>query len=356
MLNRKHALLAVVATGSLLPASLALAQPASQAGTGFTGGVTSSLAAPLTGYAAMPASEGLLPIWGVPGASLFGDALALPRQVARLYVAPLQQYALAEREATPGMGIVTLNGGRVGALQPISEAAAHPSLVVFSPAGNSAALYSSASGQIQALTGLPAGPGAIHDLPPVVPPGSLQSLAISDDGGEVVYADSTGAVYRSSGTGPWTAILFGSEITGLSFIPAQRDIVVCDSGSGTLQVIPNITGHSAQSLLLRGLALPPAPAFLRVSSDGRLLVVAGSGINTVLLVDLTSGQANSLTVPVPVEEMDQLSAAGAMLLSARPGEPGWMLVTDSGSAQLRFVPARPAAPARTDELLNGASR
>jgi hypothetical protein len=335
-----------------LSLSLALAQKPNRAFAQNTANSASRLANPMLGYVPAPSSLGLRPIVGVAGASVFGDPLALPSGVTRLHMAPLQQYALAERQDAANLAILSLPAA---ALAEIPGAASHPALIAFSPSGSAAVLFSPASGQLQSLSGLPDASN-LSNLPAIPAADTLLSLAISDDGNAVVYAASSGELYLSVRNGPWTPIFRGVAISGLSFVPAQANLIVCDRGAGKLQLITGLLAAPAQSILASGLDLPPAPAFVKVSSDSRLAVITGTGADRLLVVDLASGQARSIAAPAPVEGLDQLKASGVMLISARPTEPGWLLLTDSPDAQLRFVPAPQLSLSRTAGASNGTLR
>jgi hypothetical protein len=132
---------------------------------------------PVSGYVFDSSAQGLRPILGVPGASLFGKPVDFGFAISSAYAAPRQDAALVVA-ADGSLHVFALDRG-TAAEQTIQNLVSSPQRVLFSPSGTSAAIF--AGGSIEVVTGLPNSPGVSGgvDLPAGTVP---DSLAVSDDG------------------------------------------------------------------------------------------------------------------------------------------------------------------------------
>ena len=301
----------------------------------------SNLATPVLGFMVRTSPPELRPILGVPGASAFGVPVQLPDGTTHLHLAPGQTYALAERERTSSLSLVYLDGQTLSGVTEISGALAEPALVVFSPTGRSAVLYSGESGQAQVLTGLPNSPRIARQL--LVPPveGGLQLLAINDDGDVLVVVDQAGHVFALAQDSFLSLVHAGAEIGGVAFVPFRSDLIACDPAQRAVYLIEDVGGTPLSSILASDLYLPPGPVVIQSSSDGRSTFFASVGSKRLSIIDRVSSKLETIDLPAPLDGLDALKVPTAMLLSARDNEPGWVLEASDSVARVLLVPALP---------------
>jgi len=95
----------------------------------------------------------LRPVYGIPAAAAVFPPLDYGRSFERVAISPRQDYAIAS-EAGTGT-VVVLAAGSASAL---AGAAASPDRIAISPHGSAAALWFSAAGRLQIVSGLPGSP------------------------------------------------------------------------------------------------------------------------------------------------------------------------------------------------------
>lgn len=291
------------------------------------------LAAPVTGYVADPSAPELRIILGLPGALHYSRPLPLPRGTTRVRVAPGRDFAWVERgDAAPA--VLCLSGGSVDSLAPVEGALAASDWVAFSPGATAVVLYSSSSGRLQVLTGLPGAPQVSLDLDASVLPEQPAEAAVSDDG-NVLLAASRGAVYLIPPGGAAQIVLSG-EIHSLAMMPDGKGAVAAEGATGSVYLLQNLTSAPLARALVSGLV---GIGQVRPAWDGGTVFVAQPGARTVSIVDVATGATQSFGVDVPPVSLDPLGIRDAFLISSRPGETGWIFLRNGSEARAVIVPA-----------------
>ena len=288
------------------------------------------LRGPVLGYLLQDDPLELRAIAGIPGAAIRGEPLPLPDGVTRLRLAPGHGFALAERGESDPPAVLLLDGGAVLAT-PVSGALARAGLVVFSPGGGAAALYSAAEARLQVLTGLPLQPRVSRDIPA----SDLVALAVSDDGEMLLTADAQGLVYVSPVAGERQLVFRAEGLAAMTFLPQRSEAVVGDRGRGEVFVIGGFDDAVYSRLIASGLEGLGA---VRAAADGRSVLVAGSEGNRAWIVDIDSATARALDLPASPAFLEPLRLPDVYLFAALPGEPAWLLVQSPAETRSYFIP------------------
>lgn len=298
------------------------------------------ISAPLVG---MISGEGqarneVRPVVGVMGASTLRAPIALGSNVVRVNLAPSGGWALVERR---GMApeLVTFNGLTAGASQQIAGVFPAPALVAFSPTGKSAALRYP-NGVIQVVTGLNATPQLAYQAEA---PGAsrVSALAVSDDGSAALAITAEGVFLL--GAGSPQLVYAGSGAIGAAFLANQPAAVLADSGSGTIS-LRRIAGTSASVATVGNLSFTGSDVLLAASPDGTSAILATKGSTAAYRVDLTSGNTESITLPVAATRLDRLRDGQSFVFSAEAGKAAWFLTSNGSGLQAVFA-ANPGIPA-----------
>lgn len=301
-----------------------------------SGGNSTQFSGPTLGFAPGGTPSQLQPILGIPGAARLGAPVSLPTAVTQVYLAPGHTFALAAQGASAPTALVMLRNtsGIVPhpALTPLTRALANPDLVAFSPIGQSAVLYSQASGRVQIYTGLPNTPRLAQDISNL-PIADIRLLAVSDDAQLLVLADATSTVYALSPGAAAVPVYYSDQVSGLAFAPGSHEVIVCDLNLRTAAVLQPLTGQLTFAIALDSACRPRAAA---VTRDGTILL-ACSLEGYVWAVDRQAGLINSYQVPAALTAFDKLGTADSFLLS--PPDQGIyrMLTWQPGGAVVSFI-------------------
>lgn len=257
--------------GSLLLATLFLGASALQATVDPSG-----VDGPVLGYVLDSETGALHRINGIPGASWVGDALPLDFPVAKAQVATNQEVAIVrDRE---GMTYLVRLDSTPPVVTVFSEAMAADGMLI-SPLGRSAALYSTATGQIQFLEISSEGArvGETADLPNVT--GEWTAFAISDRG--VVLAavaqEGGGSLYSLRSGGQEIRIGSVQRAGDLAFLADSDDVAVADTGANEVHLIRGVTRRRQFIVLAGERDRVINPFAIEATSDGRFLAVAVPG-------------------------------------------------------------------------------
>jgi hypothetical protein len=298
------------------------------------GAADSALNRPILGYAAQFSPPELRAILGAPGAAVFSDPLSLPRRTRRLRLSPSQQYALIERD-DQSPAILGLSGVTVGPAIAITGALPAADIAAFSPSGHSAVLFSSESGRLQVVGGLPLTPQIVQDLDAGLLPGVPEALAVSDDAGAVLLS-SAGVVYLLSPDGSSGIMVNVAGMASLAFFPNSANAAVGDRGAGSVYVLQNSAGVVAARLIADALT---GLGEMRASDNGQTLYVTNPGGQCIWAVGVPGGEIQAFSLPVKSVKIDPLRNTGTFLISSEPGRPGWIFFRQGDDARTVFVPA-----------------
>jgi len=297
-----------------------------------------SLSGPVAGYLSNASGTELRAITGVPGAFGFSDPITLPDEVTRVRVAPAQDYALAER-GTGDPAILFLAGGAIDHQLPAAGLMPAADWAAFSPTATAAILYAASANRLQVVSGLPNSPQILLDLDTTTLPEAPLTAAVSDDG-KLVLVASGQAVYRIPQKGAAQLVLSAGEVVSLAVLRNGTDAVVSDRSTASVHLLQNVASSLTTHVLVSDLA---GIGKLNPSADGATLFVAQPGAKAVSIIDLASGAVQSSSTDVPPEEFYPLRNRDTFLISAKPGEPGWIYFRDGTAGRAAFVPAVKAA-------------
>ena len=159
---------------------------------------SAAIAGPVLGLV-LDTNSSLRPVWGIPGAAMLGQALAVDPALNIAAIAPHHDYLLALR--SDDQSVVVLGnplGG--GGSAPIGGTAGTQSIVL-SPVGRAALLQPASGTTWTVVTGLPDAPSIAWQMDASALPSAPAAVIISDDGKAVlamVSNASGGRLYLSS--------------------------------------------------------------------------------------------------------------------------------------------------------------
>ena len=296
---------------------------------------------PISGYVFDKPARALRPVLGIPGASVLGDPVKFPFEVATVYVAPRQDAAIVVA-ADRSVHVFKLNAGTAAEVAANGISAA-PDGVAFSPSGTAAALYS--AGRAQVITGLPDAPvpagtvdsragqqGALSVRPHPHRSMAPEMFAVSDDGA-IVLAATDGAVRALQSGGGDRSLMDSAGAASIAFAPGGHDAVVA-SPSGGLTVLRDVAGAAEQQALAPAADVDGADG-VAFSADGKTVYVARAKGGVAVFDVATKGRTDVTCdcVPfglTPMGSLFRLNEAGA--------GPIWLLDTVGG--RIVFVPAK----------------
>lgn len=310
-----------------------------RAADGRTSGAGTGMGRPILGYVARSSPPELRAILGIPGAAVFSDALPLPSEATSVRMAPGQSsgksWAWIER-GSQDPAILSLNGTRFGSVNGLAGVLPAADLAAFSPSGRSLALFSSAAGRLQVVSGLPDAPQIAQEA---VLAGGVDSIAVSDDAGAVLVASGRVVQLLSPG-GAAQPVLNMTSTTAMAFLPDSRDAAVVDRGAGTVHRVRSVAGGGATSgVLAAGLAGAGEISF---SADGQSLLLTNPSANGVWMVSVQTGEVRSFDTRVGAAGLNRLANPETYLISSEPGQPAWIFLPGGDGAHTVFVPAAPA--------------
>jgi DNA-binding beta-propeller fold protein YncE len=297
------------------------------------------VAGPIAGYVFDGVAHGVRPVLGIPGASIFGDALPLGYDVASATVSPGADSAVVTA-ADGSLHLVRLSAGQASEVT-LNGATVKPDRVVFSPSGTAVALVG--AGRAQIFSGLPDAPTLAKTLDfggaasAQVSTQAAQrrpntvagAMALSDDGALLLAAD--GGSVRLLGAGAAHSFDTAGRDTVVAFAAGNHDAVLATRYSAT--VIRGIDSTMNQQSLTPAAPLDNAGG-VAFSADGKSLFLAGgSGVKVFDLATGTPAAVSCNCMPTRLERMGsvyRLNDAGS--------GPLWLLDL-AGTPRIVFVPA-----------------
>ena len=307
-----------------------------------------ALSGPTMGLVFDSSHSALRPIRGIPGAATLGDTVNPGFPLASATVSPRQDFALALR--ADDSSVVLVRAGGASAAVPGARPA--PALMVFSPAGATAALYDSGAGRVQVLTGLPDAAAVQSDVDISALAGPVAALAVDDAGTSLFLAAGaadTVALYRIGMDGASQYMASFGSVAALRLSANGREVLVADSAAGTVYAIRDLRGAGRiEAIAFRrdGLGTPIA---VESDSAGRIFVADQAGKVTIL--NGGRGPALSLSCGCAPTGLFRLSGTATFRLTEPSDGPMWVL--DASGTDARIVAVPPAAPSAATAAGNG---
>jgi hypothetical protein len=242
---------------------------------------------PVMGFVVDGDGHRIRPILGVPGAAVVGNPIDTGVPVTVEAVSPVGNYAMVRGASDRNLAIWTAGGG-VQALTGLPPAAYR---VALSPEGTAAAFYSAADNSLRVISGLPAAPSSVSEIPLSSLAAGLQKFAVSDDGQVVLCAeastDAGAAAVVLGHSGELNRITYAGPITAVAFAGRSHDAVVASGTAAFLVGSVEVPGSTT---------VVDAGDFGAISSaalaaDGRHVLLAGADSGKIAVLGLTSGEA-----------------------------------------------------------------
>ena len=309
-----------------------------------------ALSGPTMGLVFDSSQSALRPIRGIPGAASLGDAVSLGFPLASATVSPRQDFALALR--ADDSSVVLVRAG--GASAAVAGARRAPALVVFSPAGASAALYDSGAGRVQILTGLPDAAAVQSDLDITALAGPVAALAVDDAGTSLFLAAGaaeTVVLYRIGMDGASQFLASFRSVAALRLSANGREALLADSAAGAVYAIRDLRGAGRMETLASGRDGLGAPIAVESDSAGRIFVADQAGNVTIL--DRGRG---SVSLPCGCAPAGLFRLAGSATFRLTEPSDGPMWVLDASGADARVVAIPPGAPTVAPAADSGAGQ
>ncbi len=297
-----------------------------------SGPARDAVGAAVLGFLPGPGPLELSAILGVFGAARLGDPVVAPKTAMRLYVATGQQFALVEQNSDAPLSVWDLAAD--SALTTIAGALPHPDLVAFSPRGDSAALYTRESGQIQVIGGMPNRP-EVHKTLPSLSPAAAGMIAVSDDANVVVLRDSTtGDVLISNDGKSWQPFYGAYSPSAWTFIPKTHDLIVADKQENAIFLIEQAGSNHARIVLAEN----SLPDQISVTRNGQTLVALDSKRGTLWTIDLKKRIASGATAAANLHSLSILRGGNTFLASSQDTNITLLRVSEGGLVQMSVLP------------------
>ncbi len=310
----------------------------------LTGAACAQVRGPVMGY--LPDNGALRTLYGIPASGWVGGAVAPDRALSLIEMSPDQSRGLAVAADT---GALMLLAPATGATTHVNGASSGADRIVFSPSGTAAALWFSAGGHIQVVSGLAATP-AVRDIDASLLGGDPAGLAVSDDGQFLAGAWAS-SVYVFGPDGSAAALPVAGPAEALCFFHGRADLAVITATQ--VVILSGIGGVVAPNVIYTkpddpGSAAPVEVAVgFAVSFDNRYLAIAGN-LGALATFDLTGGTSaggNCNCSP------SGLAGMGGSLFRLTGVSDGALKVLDASTNDVWFVPL--AAPVTTSASAGG---
>lgn len=313
--------------------------PGSGSGSGGSGSAsqgTISTGAQL-GYTWNSGDSSIRPVLGVPGASRLGASVGpTPGAYVTAAIANASGVALMQ-DGKGNLNVLQLPNGNP---EPLLSGIAQPLQFTFSRTGNYAIGYAAGLAQTLVVSGLPSSPLTSSQSAGQ----GLQGATISDQGSVLLaQLNSTGGTnVKVAASGQ--AVLQLGGFGGFSFLPGVDTAVIADSIANSLTLLKNVSTQPSTQTVSITASLLNKPFAVQTSADGRWAVVANSGDNSIVRVDLTNvTPAVKVTCPTPVTQLVPWSGNADFALTSPASGPVWMLSAAGTAPRVLFVPALAAS-------------
>jgi hypothetical protein len=279
---------------------------------------------PKLGFAYDKQASAVRPIFGVPGAALFGEPLSAGLRNA--VISPAQDFAVGIVGDESAVGILNLLDGKVSLL---SGAKAAPTRIALSPNGTSVALVTDS--HVQVFSGFPGESSIKNEFDLNAAPAAL---AVSDDGNLVLAAIAeaeSSALYSYATEGAANRILTAGRIASIEFLNKSHDAVFADSLENKIVLLRG----GADAVLL---AQVDQPDLVAATADNRRIVTASRATQLITAISVEDGTVVSASCSCAPVTLARLQGGAVFRLTDLDDGPAWIF--DSGGAEPRvlFIP------------------
>jgi hypothetical protein len=312
---------------------------------------------PLLGYVYDPASLGLRPLPGIPGASYVGTPLPLGFTPEFVEVSPGHDYALGVEAGTRDVFEIDLRPATPAA-ERLAFLSAGVDRIFFSPLGKAAALYYRQAKQVVIVTGLPDGSPSQGRVDLAAVSGMLTAVAISDDGKALAAASSEGdrgALFVGAPGEDLRLVGPLGTAAALSFLNDSQDLLAADAGRSEVVRVRNIIAGAEWTILASRQDGLDQPVAVAASRDNTTAFAVSSADRRIARISLVGGAVEFLDCPCTPTGLNALASGAGFRLTSASSAPIYMLDAhpqgDGISSQPRvlFIPAPDGAPADAAE-------
>jgi hypothetical protein len=234
--------------------------------------LSQQLGVPSSGFVFDPSAQALRSMRGVVGASTLGAVLPAALNITTAAVCSSKQFAIVAIADSSSPAIVKLSDSSVMNLLGQNHFSA--SQIVLNRSCTAGLLYSSATNQVQVISGLPSKPSIDGTFSPAG--AGATSFALSDDGLTILYVLPAGAVYMVQGAGTPQAIL---PLTGQAAVAFGdgHEAWVADSDGNQILHIQNVAAPGAPDILAGPDAGILSPTSIGYDSPRKLVLIGNRG-------------------------------------------------------------------------------
>jgi DNA-binding beta-propeller fold protein YncE len=298
------------------------------------------IAGPRLGFLFDPASGRILPVDGIAGAAVFGEPL--PETFVDAAISPSRDYAIVRRAGEPSLELLVLEPDRRG-FRELPAAVTDADVIVFSPQGTAIGLYNRGTRRILVLTEVLSEVRLVRDLTPASISGSIEVVAVSDDGGQVAIGTSTGEVWQFGPGDTARRLPNLGEVGAIRFLGPQNDIALADRLLNTVYLVRG----DGETVILAGQREGVLkPAALEASADnGRVFIANQEG--GVVSVDLATGEILRFPCEGRIAGLHRFEGNAVFHFGGDPATPIPILDADSIEAGVVFLPAKASSAEAT---------
>lgn len=290
-----------------------------------------SVRRPLLGYVQLAPGE-IRPVTGFIGANVVQDNVVAADMA--VFPAGSQPYAIVRAGDASPAGVARLDENGLGPVTAIPEAFGAMERAVFSASGESVILM--AEGRLQVITGLPDQPRIASNVNLSEIPGTFVTATVSDDGQTIAAAFANGETARLDEIrgNQRRTLIERPSVAAVRYVPASGALLIADAASNEVLLLDK---DGAEPLILAGAAEGVSgPADIETSKDGRIVFVANSAAN-LIMIDRETGETRVLPcgfAPVAFQRL----ARSAVAIVAREGASVAVLDTDAEAPWVAYAP------------------
>ena len=257
--------------GSLFLGAIFFVVPALQAADGYT------IRTPVLGYVFDQEAGSLHRLDGIPGASWVGEAIDLGLVIKQVYIAPTQMFAIARDDQGRTL-FVDLVAEPPKAVE-LEGALSETTGAMISPMARHAALYSTETGRIQLLDGLPGLPTVGETVLLDQGVGDWTAFAISDTGVIAAAAarPDAGSLFMLNAGSPAVRIAGVQRAGEIAFFAGSNDAVVTDIAADEIVLYRDVVARRQSSVIASANDDVKNPFGAKPTVDGRFVAVGMPG-------------------------------------------------------------------------------
>jgi len=300
------------------------------------GQLATRVSGPVIGYVWDAQQHQLRPLQGVLGSATIGDPVDLGIDINDALELGQSRLLLTSSGPAPLLAVdLSTNPPSV---EQVAGASAAPTLAASSPSGTAAALYDRSAHAIAIVTGLPDAPRVAERVEVLQLNSLVTAMAVSDDGGTLVYAVSGGALTSLFG---WTAasglraLVDTSAVSALAL--AGKAVVVANPRDDEVFLVPDLAGSPRRRTLAgpdQGISMPVG---LAVTANGTRIHVANGGSSNVATFELAGRQVSSRRCNCQISGLGRVGES-IYRLTDRLDRTVFLFDARSAESRILFVP------------------